>query len=71
MATNLLQYSCLKNTMCDFLKIALSTCNWHCKKKKKRHGHRSLVGYSPWGRKELDTTERIIQHPGRGSGNPL
>ena len=24
------------------------------------HGQRSLVGYSPWGRKELDTTEHII-----------
>ena len=23
------------------------------------HGPRSLVGYSPWGRKELDTTERL------------
>ena len=23
----------------------------------KSHGQRSLVGYSPWGRKELDTTE--------------
>ena len=23
------------------------------------HGLRSLVGYSPWGRKELDTTERL------------
>ena len=22
------------------------------------HGRRSLVGYSPWGRKELDTTEQ-------------
>ena len=22
------------------------------------HGQRSLVGYSPWGRKELDTTEQ-------------
>ena len=22
------------------------------------HGGRSLVGYSPWGRKESDTTER-------------
>ena len=21
------------------------------------HGQRSVVGYSPWGRKELDTTE--------------
>ena len=23
------------------------------------HGWRSLVGYSPWGRKESDTTERL------------
>ena len=23
------------------------------------HGQRSLVGYSPWGRKEPDTTERL------------
>ena len=23
------------------------------------HGQRSLAGYSPWGRKELDTTERV------------
>ena len=25
----------------------------------KSHGHRSLVGYSPWGRRELDTTEQL------------
>ena len=25
----------------------------------KPHGQRSLVGYSPWGCKELDTTERL------------
>ena len=25
----------------------------------KFHGQRSLVGYSPWGGKELDTTERL------------
>ena len=25
----------------------------------KSHGWRSLVGYSPWGRKELDMTERL------------
>ena len=25
----------------------------------KFHGWRSLVGYSTWGRKELDTTERL------------
>ena len=23
------------------------------------HGQKSLVGYSPWGCKELDTTERL------------
>ena len=23
------------------------------------HGQRSLMGYSPWGHKELDTTERL------------
>ena len=36
----------------------------------------SLVGYSPWGRKELDTTERLHFHfslscIGEGNGNPL
>ena len=25
----------------------------------KSHGRRSLVGFSPWGREELDTTERL------------
>ena len=28
----------------------------------KSHGQRSLVRYSPWGRKELDTTERLYFH---------
>ena len=23
------------------------------------HGRRSLIGYSPWGHKELDTTEQL------------
>ena len=26
----------------------------------KSHGPRSLVGYNPWCRKELDTTERLL-----------
>ena len=26
------------------------------------HGQRSLVGYSPWGYKESDTTERLSAH---------
>ena len=42
----------------------------------KSHGQRSLVGCSPWGRKELDTTERLHFHfslscIGEGNGNPL
>ena len=42
----------------------------------KFHGQRSLVGRSPWGRKELDTTERLHFHfsfscIGEGNGNPL
>ena len=28
----------------------------------KSHGQRGMVGYSPWGHKELDTTERIHFH---------
>ena len=28
----------------------------------KAHGRRSLIGYSPWGQKELDTTERLHFH---------
>ena len=43
---------------------------------RKFHGRRSLVGYSPWGREELDTTERLHFHfslscIGEGNGNPL
>ena len=39
-------------------------------------GWRSLVGCSPWGREELDTTERLHFHSslscfGEGNGNPL
>ena len=26
------------------------------------HGQRNLVGYSPWGQKELDTTEQLSTH---------
>ena len=31
----------------------------------KSHGRRSLVGYSPWSRKELDMTERLNFHFGK------
>ena len=42
----------------------------------KSHGRRSLVGCSPWGREESDTTEQIHFHfslscIGEGNGNPL
>ena len=42
----------------------------------KSHGWRSLVGCSPWGCKELDTTEQLHFHfslscTGEGNGNPL
>ena len=42
----------------------------------KSHGLRSLVGCSPWGRRESDTTERLHFHfslscIGEGNGNPL
>ena len=29
----------------------------------KAHGQRSLEGYSPWGHKESDTTERLSLSP--------
>ena len=40
------------------------------------HGWRSLVGCSPWGREELDTTEQLhfdfsLSCIGEGNGNPL
>ena len=42
----------------------------------KSHGWRRLVGWSPWGCKESDTTERLHFHfslscTGEGNGNPL
>ena len=42
----------------------------------KSHGWRSLVGCSPWGHEELDTTERLhfdflLSCIGEGNGNPL
>ena len=32
----------------------------------KFHGQRSLVGYSPWGQKESDTTKQLGTHRGGG-----
>ena len=43
---------------------------------RKSYGRRSLVGCSPWGREELDSTERLhfqfsLSCIGEGNGNPL
>ena len=42
----------------------------------KSHGRKNLVGCSPWGLEESDTTERLHFHfslscTGEGNGNPL
>ena len=40
----------------------------------KSHGQRSLVGCSPWGHEESDTTERLqfsLSCIGEGNGNPF
>ena len=60
---NPLQYSCLENGR---RKWKFFSC----------HGWRSLVGCSPWDRKESDITERLPFHfslscIGEGNGNPL
>ena len=60
---------CLKN--CDGLEkfcithVMLRRRQWHPTPvllPGKSHGWRSLVGCSPWGREELDTTERLPFH---------
>ena len=64
----------------------VTTCLWYLWRRKwqptpvllpgKSHGWRSLVGCSPWGRKESDTTEWLhfpfsLSCIGEGNGNPL
>ena len=54
-------------------------CEWHPTPVlllRKSHGRRSLVGCSPWGYEESDTTEQLHFHfslscIGEGNGNPL
>ena len=62
---------CMISLICG-LKMAphSSTLAW------KIHGQRTLVGCSPWGREESDTTERLHFHfslscIGKGNGKPL
>ena len=67
--------------------VSALTCASYCRRRRqwhptpvllpgKSHGWRSLVGCSPWGREELDTTEQLHFHSslsciGEGNGNPL
>ena len=80
------KYSCLENSMdrgawwVTVHGVAKSlTWQWHPTPvllPGKSHGWRTLVGCSPWGRWELDTTERLYFHfslscTGEGNDNPL
>ena len=67
-----------KGLCCETANVAGSIGKWQSTQvllPGKSHGQRSLVGYSPWGRKESDTTERLhfplsfhfSQQSGRGS----
>ena len=52
------------------------TCHLALSVPGKSHGRRSLVGCSPWGHEESDTTERLhfhfsLSYTGEGNGNPL
>ena len=73
----------LKRTRIHMTQLISSTCwrrrQWHPTPvllPGKSHGWRSLVGCSPWGREESDTTEQLHFHfslscIGEGNGNPL
>ena len=73
---NSLQYSCLGKLLDQ---RAWRRRQWHPTPvllPGKSHGWRSLVGFSPWGREESDTTERLHCHfslscIGEGNGSPL
>ena len=70
-------YSCIKLLLCAY--SVLGRRKWHPTPillPGKSHGRRSLVGCSPWGRWESDTTEWLPFHflfscIGEGNGNPL
>ena len=62
--------------VCVCVCVYLYTCATPVLLPGKSHGQRSLVGSSPWGREELDTTEWHHFHfslscIGEGNGNPL
>ena len=87
---NLLQYSCLENSTDRGAWWATVPRGWERLRHNwahrqvimsrvgiyRQYGQRSLVGCSPWGREESDTTEQLHFHfslscIGEGHGNPL
>ena len=75
--------SCRYSSLCDHWSTKFVVCSlvaeWHPTPvllPGKSHGWRRLVGCSPWGLKESDTTERLHIHfslscMGEGNGDPL
>ena len=70
---------CFKNTVFITLSMQDGRRQWHPTPvllPGKSHARRSLVGCSPWGRLEWNTTEQLHFHfslscIGEGNGNPL
>ena len=70
---------CITESLCHTAVINTGRKQWHSTSvllPGKSHGWKSLVGCSPWGREELDSTERLHFHfslscIGEGNGNPL
>ena len=75
-----LPFQSIRSSLLNLFRLAHHLdCQWHPTPvllPGKSHGRMSLVGCSPWGRDELDTTERLHFHfslscIGEGDGNPL
>ena len=69
-------YLVLLNDFLNILNVAKAMAPHSSALAWKTQGRRSLVGYSPWGREESDTTERLHFHfslscLGEGNGSPL
>ena len=72
-------FSCMNGKLKIFYALQPRRRQWHPTPvllPGKSHGWRSLVGCSPWGREESDTTEWLHFHfslscIGEGNGNPL
>ena len=76
---NICKFPLMQLDFCHYLENMLQRRQWHPTPvllPGKSHGWRSMVGCSPWGREESDTTERLHFHfslscIGEGNGNPL